>query len=99
ISSTTFAKGRWLTFLTTSISQFYSDIYIPYDCEFLIAQLSNQKIVTLSEVYRVHSTSELNVLPVANWNPISQLNWTANEFNERRQDLRGLVIKAAVISD
>jgi hypothetical protein len=47
------ADAVWLLFLETSVDQFLEDVYIPVDCEFLVAQHSGQETVLLIEVYRM----------------------------------------------
>ena len=47
------ADAVWLFFLETSVDRFLEGIYIPVDCEFLVAQRSGEDAVQLTEVYRV----------------------------------------------
>ena len=47
------ADAVWLLFLETSVDQFFEDVYIPVDCEFLVAQRSGEETVQLTEVYRM----------------------------------------------
>ena len=51
----------WLLFLdtNTSLSQFFTDINIPYDCQFLVAQPQSDHVVMLTEVYLVSPTLPL----------------------------------------
>ena len=46
---------RWLLFLdtNTSLEQFFTDINIPFDCQFLVAQPQSDHVIVLTEMYRV----------------------------------------------
>jgi hypothetical protein len=88
----------------TSLEDFFADIYIPLDCEFLVAQRSNgteegDLEVLLTEVYNVHPTRPLQINPVARWSSNSGLKWSEISFLERRADLQGISLKAAVFND
>jgi len=43
----------------TSREQFFTDINIPFDCQFLVAQPQSDHVVVLTEVYRVSPTFPL----------------------------------------
>ena len=47
------SDATWLLFLETSFDQFLEDVYIPVDCEFLVAQRSGEEAIQLTEVYRM----------------------------------------------
>jgi hypothetical protein len=101
------SKGKWLLFLdsVTSLEDFVADIiYIPLNCEFLVAQRSNgtadgDLAVSLKEVYNVHPTRPLQINPVARWSSNSGITWSEFSFLERRADLQGIYLKAAVFND
>jgi hypothetical protein len=87
----------------TSLEDFFSDIYIPLDCEFLVAQRSNgtedgDLEVSLTDVYSVHPTRPLQINPVARWSSSSGITWSKFSFLERRGDLHGISLTAAVIN-
>jgi hypothetical protein len=99
-------KGKWLLVLDsmTSLEDFVSDVYIPLDCEFLVAQRSNgtedgDLEVSLTEVYNVHPTRRLQINPVARWISNCGITWSEVSFLERRADLQGISLKAAVFND
>jgi hypothetical protein len=47
----------WLLFLDKNmrIEELFTDMNIPFDCEFLVAQEEGDNTVVLTEVYRVSS--------------------------------------------
>jgi hypothetical protein len=79
----------------TSLEDFFSDIYILLDCEFLVAQRSNgtedgDLEVSHTEMYNVHPTRPLHINPVARWRSNSGITWSEVPFLERRADLQGI---------
>jgi hypothetical protein len=97
------SKSKWLLFLDsiTSLEDFFSDIHIPLDCEFLVAQRSNgtedgDLEVSLTEVYNVHHTRPLQINPVARWGSNSGITWSEVFFLDRRADLQGIWMKFAM---
>jgi hypothetical protein len=60
------SSGKWLIFLdpVISLDKFFKDIHIPFDCEFLVAEMlyrddDEGTEVSLTEVYRVQPTQAL----------------------------------------
>jgi hypothetical protein len=55
------SRALWLLFLdtNTSLEQFFTDINIPFDCQYLVAQPQSDHVVVLTEVYRVSPTLPL----------------------------------------
>jgi hypothetical protein len=55
------SEAIWLLFLdtNTSLEQFFTDINIPLDCHFLVAQLQSDHVVLVIEVYRLKPTLPL----------------------------------------
>jgi hypothetical protein len=51
------SRAIWLLFLdtNTSLEQFFTDINIPFDSHFLVAQPQSDHVVVLTEVYREDS--------------------------------------------
>jgi hypothetical protein len=98
-------RGKWLLFLdfATTLEDFMADIYIPLDCEFVVAQRSGRKgregEVSLTEVYKLRPSRELQTNPVAEWTPEEGLAWSDVPFFERRSGLQGLSLKSAMIYD
>jgi hypothetical protein len=100
------SESKWLLLFDsiTSLEYFFSDIYIPLDCEFLVAQRSNgtengDLEVSLTEVYSVHPTRPLQINPVARWISNSGLTWSDVSFLERRVDLQGISLKSGMVHD
>jgi hypothetical protein len=103
--SVSLSNGRWLMFMeqATSIEEFFSDIYVPFDSEFLVAQsssgLSNENsAVSLTEVYKVQSTLPLQTNRIANWSSVSGLSWTTVDLHQRR-DLQGVVMRCVFLPE
>jgi hypothetical protein len=88
----------WLLFLdtNTSLEEFFTDINIPFDCEFLVAQPEDGDVVTLTEVYRVSPTLPLQTYRFGNWTPGGGLTWSSQGFYQRRNSLQGIGLHVAV---
>jgi hypothetical protein len=100
------SKGKWLLFSDsmTSLEDFFADIYIPLDCEFLVAQRSNgtedgDLEMSLTEVNNVHPTRPQHINPVARWSSSRGITWSEVSFLERRRDLQGMSLKSVIIRD
>jgi hypothetical protein len=88
----------------TAVNDFFADVHIPLDCEFLVAQRSNgtedgDVKFSLTEVYRVHPTRPLQAHRVANWSSASGFTWSTIPACHRRRDFQGIVLKGAFITD
>jgi hypothetical protein len=99
------AGGKWLVFLgkATSVEQLFSDVDIPFDSEFLVAQTSSalsngSSAMSLTEVYKVQSTSPLHKNLVANWSSESGLSWTTAPLHQRR-DLQGVIMRCVFLPE
>ncbi|XP_021923390.1 probable glutamate receptor [Zootermopsis nevadensis] len=94
-----FSRVIWLLFLdkNSSLEELFTDINIPFDCEFLVAQPEDDHAVGLTEVYRVSPTLPLQTYRFGNWTPDGGLTWPSRGFYHRRNSLQGLVLKTAVI--
>ncbi|XP_021923396.1 uncharacterized protein LOC110831556 isoform X3 [Zootermopsis nevadensis] len=88
----------WLLFLdkSSSLEEFFTDINIPFDCEFLVAQPENDHAVGLTEVYRVSPTLPLQTYRFGNWTPDGGLTWPSRGFYHRRNNLQGLTLKTGL---
>ncbi|XP_069704832.1 glutamate receptor U1-like [Periplaneta americana] len=99
---TSLTFGRWLMFLDARpMDQFFRDVYIPFDCEFLVAQSdtsSDGLRVLLTEVYHMHPTHQMQMLHAGVWSPRVGLTWTSIPFLLRRGDLHGVTLKGAVVT-
>ena len=100
------SSGKWLIFLdtVTSLEDFFTYIHVPLDCKFLVAQNSNVEgeeyvEVAFTEVYRVRPSLPLQKHRVGNWSSSTGVVWSAVPFYERRKDLQGITINAALTED
>jgi len=76
------------------VEQFFTDINIPFDCQFLVAQPQNDHVFVLTEVYRVSPTLPLQTYHFGNWTASGGLNWHLQYVYMRRKNLNGLTIQA-----
>ncbi|XP_069681549.1 probable glutamate receptor [Periplaneta americana] len=90
----TVCHAAWLLFLDagTQIVEFFTDINIPFDCEFLVAQPADGGIL-LTEIYRVAPTLPLQVYRLGTWTPESGMNLSTLSFYQRRSHVHGIQIK------
>jgi hypothetical protein len=85
----------WLLFSDQSImlETLFTDVYVPFDCLFLVASEDRKGNVTLLEVYRVNRAAPLLSLQLAVWSPIYGLLWDKRSLYERRNNLHGVTLK------
>ncbi|XP_021923392.1 probable glutamate receptor isoform X2 [Zootermopsis nevadensis] len=90
---------KWLLFLenNTSLEEFFTDINIPFDCEFLVAQPEGGHVVGLTEVYRVSPKLPLQTYRFGNWTPDGGLTWPTMKLYERRNHLHGITLKTGAL--
>ena len=84
-------RAIWLLFMdtNTSLEQFFTNINIPFDCQFLVAQPQSDHVVLLTEVYRVSPTSPLQTYRFGNWTAGGGLTWPSQGLYTRRNNLHG----------
>jgi hypothetical protein len=87
-----------------SVEKFFADIHIPFDCEFLVGEILNEAgpgdmDVSLTEVYRVQTTQGLQKYRAGTWSFGTGLAWSTVPFYQRRSDLQGITIRAAIVAD
>jgi hypothetical protein len=94
------SRAIWLLFLdtNTSLEQFFTDINIPFDCQFLVAQPQSDHVVVLTEVYRVSPTLPLQTYRFGNWTAGGGLNWPSEGLYTRRNNMKGLLLKAGIMN-
>ena len=94
------SKAIWLLFLdtNTSLEQFFTDINIPFDCQFLVAQPQSDQVVVLTEVYRISPTLPLQTYRFGNWTAGGGLTWPSQGFYSRRKNLMGFTIQATRVN-
>jgi len=97
---TSSSRAIWLLSLdtNTSLEHFFTDINIPFDCQFLVAQPQSDHVVVLTEVYRVSPTLPLQTYRFGNWTAGGGLTWPSQGFYTRRKNLKGLTIQATQLS-
>jgi hypothetical protein len=87
----------------TPLEEFFADIYITLDCEFLVTQClrwtEEEREVSLTEDYNLQPSRQVQTNIVAKWSSKHELKWSENSFFERRGDLRGISVKSAMIHD
>ena len=90
------SDANWLLFLdtNTSLEYFFTDINIPFDCQFLVAQPQSDHVVVLTEVYRVRPTLPLQTYRFGNWTVGGGLTWPSEGLYKRRNNLQGAEIKS-----
>ena len=95
IATTSPSGPKWLLFSNSSVllEHLFADIYIPFDCEFLVAREDPKGGVSLFEVYRVNRTAPLQRHLLAFGSQPSSLSWDRRSLYERRNDLFGATIR------
>jgi hypothetical protein len=78
--------------------EFFADINIPFDCEFLVAQREDDHVIVLTEVYRVSPSLPLQTYRFGEWTSRGALNWPVNGLYHRRNKLQGMVVRSSVNS-
>jgi hypothetical protein len=84
--------------MNNSLEQFFTDINIPFDGQFLVAQPQSNHVVVLTEVYRISPTLPLQTYCFGNWTIGDGLNWPSQGFYMRRKNLKGLTIHATKLN-
>jgi hypothetical protein len=87
------ADAVWLLFLEKLVDQFFEDIYIPVDCEFLVAQRSGSNVVLLTEIYRMDKGLPLQHQEFGIWNQ-NGLHVSNKSLVRRRYNFQGITITA-----
>ncbi|KAJ9579006.1 hypothetical protein L9F63_024894, partial [Diploptera punctata] len=87
------SKAFWLIFLTSEISvrNFFMNINIPLDSEFLVVQSDNGQL--LSEVFRLKPTSPLQIYRLGAYKSKDILTLSQSGFVRRRINFHKLIIK------
>lgn len=81
------------------LEEYFSIMYVPLDCHFIVAQPTETGAVTFTEVYHIRKNQRMQTFKVGEWNPERGSAWTNTSFYKRRGDLQGVSINTAVISD
>jgi hypothetical protein len=96
IALTSPSGPNWLLFANSSVllDDLFADIYIPFDCEFMVAREDPNGGLSLFEVYRVNRTAPLQSHLLAFGSQQSSLSWDKRSLYKRRNDLCGATIRA-----
>ncbi|XP_069681550.1 glutamate receptor-like [Periplaneta americana] len=94
------ASAIWLLFLdaSTALQDVFTDINVPFNCEFLVARPSGGSSFILTEVYRVAPSLSLHTPYFGYWTPGEGLHAPPASFYQRRSSLHGATLKVAVKS-
>jgi len=74
-----------------------ADSYVPFDCQFLVAQQRKNGEMTLTEVYNIAKGRPLLSYHFGYWISEKQYHFPSKDFYSRRPSLQGLLISAATI--
>jgi hypothetical protein len=80
---------------TSSPQEVLADIYVPFDCEFLVARRGKNGEITLTEVYKIAKGRSLLSYHFGYWVSETQYYFPSTDFYSRRPSLQGLFISAA----
>lgn len=91
------AYPTWLVFFRneTEITDFFVDIYVPFDCKFMVIQSSADVIgrEIITEVYQVNRGKELRMMPFGTWDVWDGLKAPKPGLYFRRNNLFGQTIR------
>ncbi|XP_057331853.1 probable glutamate receptor [Microplitis mediator] len=98
------AYPTWLTFfrVETSIDDFFRDVYVPFDCTFLVSKENfdyefEAEIIT--EVYQVYRGLELRQETFATWDIVDGIIYPKLSLYQRRSNLYGHTLRVISIED
>ncbi|CAG5088660.1 Similar to Grid1: Glutamate receptor ionotropic, partial [Cotesia congregata] len=98
------AYPTWLTFFNdeTSIYDFFRDIYVPFDCNFMISKRNLEvdfEAEIITEVYQIYRGLELRHGVFATWNIVSGATYTKYSLYQRRSNLHGHTLRVISLED
>jgi hypothetical protein len=84
---------------STSVEEFFSNIYIPLDCEYIVTRYSNGTgarnfEMSFAELYRPRQNLQLRKYHVGHWSVHGGLAWTNLSLYQRR-DFHGITLRGA----
>lgn len=84
-------------FSASSIEEYFTEINIPYDSEFILVQsVGRNAKLSLTEVYQDHPSRNLQRHRVANWSSGGGFIWSPIPLLNRRGDLHNIVVRVGV---
>lgn len=94
------AYPTWLLFLRdeTRFEEFLSDVYIPFDCVFMVAQRDRQGSEIIQDVYRIGKEDYLRSMTFGTWNSSHGFQGPLLGLYQRRHDLHGHNIRVVAIN-
>ncbi|XP_071625720.1 probable glutamate receptor isoform X1 [Temnothorax longispinosus] len=99
----TMAYPTWLVFFSngTKFADFFFEIYVPFDCKFMVAQSSANVTDTeiITEVYQVDKRKELRSMQFGIWDVRNGLKGPTRGLFLRRNNLFGQNIRVASVQD
>jgi hypothetical protein len=98
LSKVRLTLAEWLLFLwdPCPLEDIFHRLFIPLDCEFLVAKWFKNGSVQLKEVYHISPKFDLEQHSVGNWSLQHGLQWRTIGFYKRRKNLRGLELRVGV---
>nr|CAD7590305.1 unnamed protein product [Timema genevievae] len=92
---------KWLIFLDSEpIGEFFQDFDIPFNKEILVAQPRDGPLeYELTEVYQLAQGGPMVMFHYGWWRDKQPSSWPKVEMYARRSDMRGIVLRAAVINN
>nr|XP_012222289.1 PREDICTED: uncharacterized protein LOC105672139 [Linepithema humile] len=97
------AYPTWLVFFNneTKIEDFLFDIYVPFDCKFMVARSSVNEVgkEIITEVYQVDKEKELRSMQFGVWDVAKGLKGPTRGLFLRRNDLFGQNIRVTSVHD
>ena len=81
----------------TSLEGMLQDMYVPFNCEFIVAQWENGYGYSLYEIYRVSRESYLQIDNLGFWTIDKGLTCSLKSIYSRRWNLQVIILKTAVL--
>lgn len=96
----TMAYPTWLLFLRdeTRFEEFLSDVYVPFDCVFMVTQRDSQGTEIIQDVYRIGKEDYLRSMMFGMWNSSHGFQGPLLGLYQRRHDLHGHNIRVVAIN-
>lgn len=85
--------AKWVLF--SSKMQDVNDIYIPFDCQFLVVDMKGN-LPMITEVYQIEKGGKLQSSHFGYWDPENELQTPKNYFYTRRPDFKGHTFTAII---
>lgn len=82
------ASAIWIYFTKRNISEELGNLYIPFNCEFLIIREVDKLYYQIEEVYQISEKGSKIYSSFGFWNN-KKLKVSGNDFFKRRMDLKG----------